>query len=211
MKVKQTFSEKWAIKSCMEVADWIDRSYRYGTDYTSIFKNYKYLIYPLHPDHLSNEIPEGYTEITIEQFREQYIPTCKENLKVEEDNIDKPRISAEEFDGIIADSMERCKNLLFVKGKEYIRNGDKFHNFRRAAKMRNQTMLQALQGMLDKHLVSWLDIIDDLSDPNLTETNITPEYVKEKLGDIDTYFHIAEPLIYERLLEIKEKGKQLIK
>lgn len=113
------------------------------------------------------------------------------------------RITPELFDEIINNRMATCKELLQVKGKEYVRNGDRLHNFNRAAQMRNLTPLESLQGFLDKHLISWFDLIEDLKDPEKAK-NITMEYVNEKIGDIDTYFHLAEVVVVDRLMEVKE-------
>lgn len=118
--------------------------------------------------------------------------------------MDKIRITPEEFERVVSKRLERCKELLMIKGKEYVRNGDKLHNFRRASEMRRHSKLEALQGMNDKHLISWLDLIDDLKDPEIAK-NITVEYVNEKLGDIINYFLIAEVVVYDRLMEVKEK------
>lgn len=70
----QSLPEKWVVKTCVEVGAWLNNNsdlpaYR-RADYSDGI-NLKYLVYPSYKDnHLFNIIPEGYTEITIEQFRE---------------------------------------------------------------------------------------------------------------------------------------------
>jgi len=118
--------------------------------------------------------------------------------------MDKIRITPEEFEHCVSKRLERCKELLMIKGKEYERNGDTLHNFRRASEIRRHTKIEALQGMMDKHLVSWLDLVDDLKDPEKAK-NITVAYVDEKLGDLITYLLKAEVVVYDRLMEVKEK------
>ena len=71
----QSLPEKWAIRACEEVGDWLDensdmpKDYRYSEGYANC--TFKYLIYPSKSySHLFHEVLNGYTEITIEQFRE---------------------------------------------------------------------------------------------------------------------------------------------
>lgn len=106
-------------------------------------------------------------------------------------------MKTEDFEKIVNHRIEKLKELLKSKGKEYIRNGDKLHNFKRAAQLRNSNPLQALQGMLDKHLVSWLDIVDDIEKKE-TE-HLDEKLIDEKLGDIITYFVLAECVIKDHL------------
>jgi hypothetical protein len=114
-------------------------------------------------------------------------------------------MTKQQFDYIINNRLETIKNLLLTKGKEYIRNNDMLHNFHRAAEMRRTNSTEALQGMLDKHLVSWLDIVDDVKN----NKDINPNILNEKIGDIITYFLLAECTIVEhnqRLIKKKEKN-----
>jgi len=107
------------------------------------------------------------------------------------------KMNQEIFDKIVERRLDKVRELLIVKGAEYVRNGDKLHNFKRAADMRRTHPIEALQGMLDKHLVSWLDIVDDLS--NGQNCHFSENHLDEKLGDIVTYFVLAECLVRERL------------
>jgi hypothetical protein len=111
-------------------------------------------------------------------------------------------MSQEEFNQIVNQRLEATKSLLTNKGKEYIRNNDIFHNFNKAADMRGTSPLSALQGFLDKHIVSWLDIVSDVENSDLSK--ITEKHIEEKIGDIVTYFVIAEALVKKI---IKEKNK----
>lgn len=72
------FPEKWYIKSCKEVGNWLDRNsdmheiYRLSVGYANA--DIEYLVYPSHSDsHLFNRPPNGYKEITFEQFKEHYL------------------------------------------------------------------------------------------------------------------------------------------
>lgn len=95
----------------------------------------------------------------------------------------------------IQERIEKTKELLLVKGKEYIRSGDRIHNFRRAAEIDNITPERALHGMLRKQLVSYLDMLDDIE----KGVKLDPEKVDEKLGDIIVYFHLQEGIIKARI------------
>lgn len=106
-----------------------------------------------------------------------------------EDKKKKSPIS--EFDKVIQSRLERTKELLLVKGKEYVRGEDRFHNFNRAAEMNRQTPTRALHGMLTKHLVSMLDILDDIDAGKYP----SKETIDEKFGDVVVYVLLQEALI----------------
>lgn len=95
------------------------------------------------------------------------------------------------FDKIIEERLEKSKQLLLVKGKEYIRGNDRFHNFNRTAAMNRETPVKSLHGMLSKHLVSYLDMLDDI-DKGIIPTE---GLVNEKFGDIVVYFLLQEAQI----------------
>ncbi len=57
--------------------------------------------------------------------------------------------------------MEAATGVLLRKGKEYSPGGDRFGNFRLAARLQGITPEKALIGMMDKHVVSIHDAIRD--------------------------------------------------
>lgn len=101
-----------------------------------------------------------------------------------------------EFDSVVDHRIQRIRDTLITKGNEY-QNGsdDVFHNFKVAARMRNITPEQALDGMLLKHLVSMQDII------NNTSQDIIPdlESLDAKIGDVINYYILLEGLLVERI------------
>jgi hypothetical protein len=99
-----------------------------------------------------------------------------------------------EFDEIITTTLRDIESLLVVKGKEYVRGNNPFHNFDVAAKMNNVSAPDALHGMLTKHLVSYLDMLDDIKHFKQIEDKV----VEEKFNDIITYFLLQKALIKER-------------
>lgn len=99
------------------------------------------------------------------------------------------------FKKIVKIRIEKCTALMFgTKDKEYSRNGDKFHNFKRAASLGGITPEQALLGMWSKHLVSIIDIINETDDNNIPE----PDFLAEKVSDNINYLFLLEGLIEER-------------
>ena len=101
-----------------------------------------------------------------------------------------------EFESVVDHRIQHIKDTLTIKGREY-QNGDDdvFHNFKVAARMRNITPEQALDGMLLKHLVSMQDIIAN------TSKDISPniELLNKKIGDVINYYILLEGLLVERL------------
>jgi hypothetical protein len=82
-----------------------------------------------------------------------------------------------------------------VKGKEYRRNNNPYHNFEVAARKKNITPEKALDGFLLKHLVSYDDMLNDI------EQGVLPkiEVVEEKFSDILVYFMIQKAQILNRI------------
>ncbi len=112
-----------------------------------------------------------------------------------------------EFEKIVEERIEKTKHLMLVKAKEYVRNNDRFHNFNRTAEMNRETPTRALHGMLSKHLVSYLDILDDIDKGKMP----SEEIVNEKFGDIIVYFHLQEALIKTKIDKNKEDINSLIR
>lgn len=102
-------------------------------------------------------------------------------------------MNAEDFDKIVADRMDWCRQTLCAKGDEYAREGDRLWNFKVAARKLNCHPAEALAGMMVKHTVSVDDIIDGLS------KGIVPpkDLVAEKIGDSINYLLLLEGLIEE--------------
>lgn len=98
-----------------------------------------------------------------------------------------------EFDRIVAERMRKIGTVLSAKAKEYAR-GDRLSNFKRAAAMLNCTPESALVGMMAKHWVSILDMVDDVETGQLNP----PAAWDEKIGDAINYLVLMEGLIIER-------------
>lgn len=110
------------------------------------------------------------------------------------------------FNEKVDENLQKVKDTLVVKGKEYVRNDNPFHNFERAAKMKGITPVEALDGMLLKHLVSYHDMIDDIKAGKIP----TVATVQEKLGDIITYFTLQK-IQLEDIAELSDAKSHLDK
>ena len=106
------------------------------------------------------------------------------------------KITEQKFDEIVEDRLEKISTTLLEKGKEYRRNADPLHNFRVAAKILNTTEEKALVGFATKHLVSFLDIVNDIEQGKLPSENL----VDEKIGDLINYLILCEASIKEKLI-----------
>lgn len=110
------------------------------------------------------------------------------------------RVNQETFDSVLSCRIDEMQKVLASKAKEYAR-GDRLHNFKRAAAMLSSTPERACLGMLAKHWVSILDMIDDCAVNKLP----TVAMLNEKVGDCVNYLVLLEALIFERIND-KYKG-----
>jgi hypothetical protein len=97
-----------------------------------------------------------------------------------------------DFDLIVEKRKEQITAVLARKSKEYSSEDDRFHNFKRAAVILETTQEKALAGMLVKHMVSVLDIVNN-------PDKFTANAVDEKIGDSINYLILLEGTLYERM------------
>lgn len=93
------------------------------------------------------------------------------------------------FERLCDEQIERCKELLIDKNKEYATETDVLHNFRVAAEMQGISVKQALAGMMAKHTVSIYDLCRNGG------SIITWE---EKLTDSINYLLLLNAMVRER-------------
>lgn len=119
------------------------------------------------------------------------------NSKGESRGFDKPKEDTknEHFEKVINDTLLEVKELLIVKGKEYRRNDNVYHNFDQGAKIKGITPEKVLDGFLLKHEVSIADMTDDLDKGILP----TKKKVEEKFNDNIIYLLIKKAMILNRL------------
>ncbi len=97
------------------------------------------------------------------------------------------------FNKIVRARQSQTKETLIIKAKEYARNNDRLHNFKRAADIKQETQAQALWGMFAKHLVSIIDMVEATVDGVYPDE----ELINEKIGDAINYLHLLEAVFIE--------------
>ena len=111
-----------------------------------------------------------------------------------------------EFDQLLLARLLKTKEVLASKNAEYASDTDKLHNFKRAGDMNRCSPEKALIGMWTKHIISLLNIVDELEEKCGTNANCFPSFnpddyigtVEEKIGDAINYLILLEALIKER-------------
>ena len=96
----------------------------------------------------------------------------------------------EQFDNVCEDRLEKITNILMSKAKEYAQGTNRYQNFDTAARVMGTTREKALLGMMMKHFVSILDIIE-------APDNYHDEVVDEKIGDMINYLILLEGMLLE--------------
>mgnify|MGYP003575072735 CR=1 FL=1 len=94
--------------------------------------------------------------------------------------------------------LNTTRDVMASKSAEYATGGDKLHNFNRALQAsagRMSTREGALFGMMLKHWVSILDILDKVDVGGLP----TEPILKEKFGDMINYLMLLEASIQHRI------------
>jgi len=123
-------------------------------------------------------------------------------MQVDKENIVKGEVSIcdqeQRFEAVVSARLEAIRELILVKGREYRRNGDVFHNFNAGGKMLGCTPERALLGFATKHFVSIVDLVNDLDAGKVPEVGA----VNEKLGDAMVYLVLLEGLFKERINSI---------
>lgn len=104
-------------------------------------------------------------------------------------------MNREEFDVFIQANLEQIEKKLVVKGKEYDRDDNPFHNFDKGAKKAGIIRERVIEAYSLKHEVSIDDMIDDI------EKGTLPSYdtVDEKFGDAINYLLLKKASIVERI------------
>ena len=99
------------------------------------------------------------------------------------------------MDKVIDDRLNQSREILLHKAKEYVRNGDRLHNFNVGARMSGQSRERVLKGFMLKHFISVFDIIDDIDKGVLPKEDV----LNEKIGDSINYLILLEASIKDKL------------
>lgn len=99
------------------------------------------------------------------------------------------------FDEVVNIFLNSIRETLIVKGKEYRRNENIFHNFDEGSKRSGLIREKVLDGFLLKHEISIADITNDL------EKGILPSIktLDEKFGDNVIYLILKMTSIIDRI------------
>ena len=81
------------------------------------------------------------------------------------------------------ETIERLKTLFLIKGKEYRRNNDPYHNFNEGAKLMNVRPMTVLNFFRLKHVISIADLQKDFED----KKHVSAHQINEKYDDILVY------------------------
>ena len=81
------------------------------------------------------------------------------------------------------ETIERLKTLLLIKGKEYRRNNDPYHNFNEGAKLMNVHPMTVLNFFRLKHVISIADLQKDFEQGK----EVSAHQINEKYDDILVY------------------------
>ena len=81
------------------------------------------------------------------------------------------------------ETIERLKTLLLIKGKEYRRNSDPYHNFNEGAKRLNVRPMTVLDFFRLKHVISIADLQKDFEQGK----EVSEAQINEKYDDILVY------------------------
>lgn len=102
-----------------------------------------------------------------------------------------------EFDGVLEIRLKKIQQVLAAKANEYASGQNRYHNFYRAAEMLGCTPEQALLGMLSKHLVSVMDMVEATTNGNPAKWP-GQSMIDEKIGDSINYLILLEGLLLKR-------------
>lgn len=104
-------------------------------------------------------------------------------------------MTPELFNQILENRLDKTRSVLSSKAKEYAVGADRLSNFKRAGAMLKQAPEQALIGMWTKHIISILDIVDEIDNGKIP----TIEILEEKITDAVSYLILLEALMCERI------------
>ena len=93
------------------------------------------------------------------------------------------------FNKIIGEQIKRCTDVLIQKAEEYATE-DRLHNFKVAAKLKDETWEQAISGMMVKHTISIYDMINSGREYPMSMWN-------EKITDNINYLLLLRAVVEE--------------
>jgi hypothetical protein len=107
-------------------------------------------------------------------------------------------MNAEDFDSLLERRCELMKKVLGSKAGEYASDKDRLHNFYATSSITRNTPAQALLGFQAKHLTAIIDAVTN-------ETNVTRDWIDEKIGDAVNYLVLLEAVLVETQLYVSSE------
>lgn len=102
-----------------------------------------------------------------------------------------------DFNEVVEARIEKIRKVLADKGSEYATNDDRYHNFRVAARVLDTSPEKALKGMMVKHEVSVMDLIEWAEK---SPEKLTAALIDEKIGDNINYLILLEGMLKVRAM-----------
>ena len=99
------------------------------------------------------------------------------------ESIERALVAAVSENHEALETIERLKTLLLIKGKEYRRNNDPYHNFNEGAKRLNVRPMTVLDFFRLKHVISIADLQKDFED----KKHVREAQINEKYDNILVY------------------------
>lgn len=97
------------------------------------------------------------------------------------------------FEEVLRSRIALIESVLGMKAEEYSRGKDRLHNFKRVAAVKGCTTADACIDGFCKHLVSILDMVDDLR----KGVHRPIAMWEEKIGDAVNYLILLEAIVKE--------------
>lgn len=101
----------------------------------------------------------------------------------------------EQLNNIVKKRLDEVYNRFKKKNEAYSGGEDALNAIKRAGAILDKPVEDALLGMVSKHLVSVIDLADDMVEGKLP----TVELLAEKTGDIIVYMTLLEAILIEKL------------
>lgn len=104
-------------------------------------------------------------------------------------------MTKQEFNDYVEETLREIKDVLIVKGDEYIRGGNPFHNFDEGARITSEYRERVIDGFKLKHEISINDMVNDIEKGDIPNRGI----VDEKFNDVLVYTIIKKISIIDRI------------
>jgi hypothetical protein len=99
-------------------------------------------------------------------------------------------VTDKQFAATVKRRIDACMRILSTKNEEYATKSSRLHNFEVAAKITGWTVPEAVLGMMNKHLVSVVDMA-------LDRREFSRAQLDEKFTDIHNYLYLLEEAIVD--------------